>query len=238
MPTTGDVVLKEVLRVLQDPNPDNPVSPVDAIQREINEIASLLCSKDHLGLGEAWVRPLFSLAVGDDEYTLPFASGTEYEQVIDLRYDSDNVELVRCSYEHIAAHRVGSPLAVGRPTHVCLREGAVNREVTMLVYPVPTTAEAVNGLVSLTPVPWEVNMEAPAIPFSKRATLALVKLVAASIGKTLGSEKLIALDLSPNCFSGWQSSAMELVRLERLRIIRLKRSHGARNYAWVREWTE
>jgi hypothetical protein len=237
MPTTGEAVQQAVLSILQEPSPENPISSLQAIRREINEVSSLLCTKDYLGLGEAWVRPLFSLVAGDDEYLLPFAGGVEYEQVLDLRYDSDNVELVRCSYEHISAHRTGTPLASGRPTHLCLREGAVNREVTILVYPVPLAAEAVNGLVSLTPVPWEDGDDtAPAIPFSKRSSMALAKLVAANIAKTLGREKLTALDLAPNCWDGWIASAMEMVRTERLRIIRLKRSHGARNYAWVSRW--
>jgi hypothetical protein len=98
---------------------------------------------------------------------------------------------------------------------------------------VPVVAEAVNGLVTVVPSVWEDKETPPVIPFSTRATRALELLTAASVGRAMGASTLTSLNLNPSVFKEWEAEAHELVRQERLSIIRLKRSN---NVNWVQEW--
>jgi hypothetical protein len=234
MSTTGPQVVLNVQALLQESSPDDPVVPVDIYPPIINRMVSMLAGPEHLNIGSAWVSPILTLVAGTDEYELQ--TGVEYEQVLSLCYATDRVPLRKESLDTVSLLWTGTTKAQGRPRFMCLRPEP-DQHIKVMVWPCPTAGEAVNGLVTLAPTPWVSTATAPSIPFSARATMALELLVASAIGKTLGTDKATALGLNPACFDGWKAEALELVRQERLSVIRLKRSYGANNCDWVQAWS-
>lgn len=231
MSTDGRAIMEGVRRTLGDPDTGRVVVENDELQQAIARHVPLIAKE--LGLGQAWVTGIVSLIPGTIDYTL---SGTdEYEQISEIVYHNDRVPLPIRSLPEVTSRRSGA-LAVGRPSMCALRPDTT-QGVTLAVDTNPQVAETLDALVTLVPAVWEIgDTTPPTIPFSTTAARALELRVASSLAATMGPEKRNALALDKDDSKVWASEAAELIRQERLTVIRWKRSHGPMNHAWFRIW--
>jgi hypothetical protein len=232
MSTTGPEVVAEVWRILQDTGPRRVVAE-DTIRRatieSVAEVASLV------GLGTTWVATAFTTSLSLRDYTLSNAS--EYQQVLDLKYASDNQPLLQLSREDILIGRSGAGHSVGRQYGYALTQ-AVDGTVNVEFEGYPNLVEAVSALVSVVPVTWPVgSAAAPTIPFSTKASRGLELLTAAALFPAMGEDKRTSLDLPPEAGQSWRARGLALVHEAALDVIRLKRAQGPQNHDWVLIWS-
>jgi len=232
MAGAGNTVVTAARALVGDNNAARPVIAQDDFRRAVNRQVAFVAKK--LGLGPAWDEDAITLTTADYDYTLP--TSVEYNQVIALAYASDRRPLDKRSPEEIRELRSGTVSAHGRSYLYAMDFDSSGRAVVMLPY-LPNHAETLDAYVSTMPAQWAAGPGTPpSIPFSETALRALELLVAAAVVKPLGSDKMTALDLSAKAADDWISEAMELLREERLTVIRMKRARGPRNYAWFRAW--
>lgn len=232
MAGAGNTVVTAARALVGDNNAARPVIAQDDFRRAVNRQVAFVAKK--LGLGPAWDDDAITLSLTEFDYTLP--TSVDYNQVIALQYSSDRRQLDKRSPEEIRELRSGTGSASGRSYLYAMDRDSSGRAVVMLPY-LPSHVETLDAYVSTMPSQWESGPGTPpSIPFSETALRALEMLVAAAVVKPLGSDKMTALDLSPKSADDWISEAMELIREERLTVIRMKRARGPRNYAWFRAW--
>jgi hypothetical protein len=230
---SGDLVRAEIYTLLGITNTADPMIPLDTARQGINRTVALVAKE--LGLGPAWITSAISLTTALRDYTLP---GTvEYEQVLQMIYSTDKQPLRKVPLDEILAARGGSGSSSGRQFAYALTPTSTQTVTVSFAY-LPNAAETIDVLATTMPVPWpKGSAAAPTIPFSTTALRSLELLGACDLGGSLGPDKMNALDLNPKTFDGWRATAMELIRQERLTIIRLKRANGPTNYAWFSSWS-
>lgn len=232
MSTSGPIVARDVRKMFNDADVESIIGD-DELRLAINKTASMMSSEDNLSLGAVWLSPAFTLAPPALVYYFP--TGVEYQSVQVLRFSSDKRQLFKRPRLEIEAMNQGS-VSPARPSLFYLEQTSDQRVEVGIPGP-PKAAEAVEALVSTTPADWESGpATAPAIPFSTRATNALKLLVAATVGSSLSKTKIVSLDVNPSVFELWHNEGMDLLRLDRLTIIRLKRAKGPASWAWFDIW--
>lgn len=233
MSTTGDVVRNEVYVLLGVTNMVDPqVIDSDGIRKAITNNVAVIAKE--IGLGPAWLTPGISLVTNAMDYTLP--AGVEYDQVLSLVYTTDKWPLQKVSRDEILNLRAGVQNSTGRRFEYAMYPDASGL-VQVMFGRFPQKAEGIDVLASTVPVPWNAgDAVVPNIPFSTTAVRALEYLAAAEYGAAFGPDRIVALNINPNVFKTWQDKAMELIRQERLTVIRLKRSNGPMNYTWYSAW--
>lgn len=232
MAGAGNTVVTAARSLVGDTNEARPVIPQDVFRRAVNRQVALVAKK--LGLGPAWDDAAITLSTTEFDYTLP--TTVEYNQVIALQYTSDRRQLDKRSPEEIRELKSGTGISAGRSYLYAMDFDPSGRAVVMLPT-LPGRVETLDAYVSTMPAQWAAGPGTPpSIPFSETALRALELLVAAAVVKPLGADKMTALDLSPKSSTDWLDEAMELLREERLTVIRMKRARGPRNYAWFRAW--
>ena len=238
MSTDGAKVVTEVRRIMGDPDDGRPQIDTDQIAQAVVRQVGLIASE--VGLGATWVPSIITLVPGTIDYDFPTtigsASDVEYQTIIDLVYQRDRLPLPRRSYDEIQALRA-VVVTQGRPVMCCLLPDATQK-LRMYLSSNPQVAENLDAFVTLVPTTWNVtDATPPTIPFSERCSRALELRVAAVVGKTLGDEVLTALTLNASTFDAWMAEAAEMIRQERLTVIRLKRARGPLSFAWVTAWS-
>lgn len=232
MSALASEVVTEVRRILQDWDEADPVVREDIIRQNVNRAVALMAGE--LGLNPAWSLGAISVVAGTRSYTLP--AGSEYQQVIELRYSSDRRPLRRYSQAVVAAGQAGLSTTGGRQYSYNLE---IEPDQTYRIeFPgIPAVDEDIDAYLSTMPATWPIGPgTAPTLPFSERALRACELFTAASCGKSLAEDRLTALDLNPKVFDDWRGEAMKLVEHERQTIAMLKRAHGVGNYAWFAAW--
>lgn len=231
MSTDGPAILKRCRAIMREDMLGRPVFGDDEMREAVNRHAPMVCKE--LGLGTAWSTSIVALVSGTVEYTLP--SSSEYERIVQVRFASDKKDLpIRGLGEILAAHD-GGP-AEGRPQRCALRPTSA-QTVSLLVDLDPTAGEDLDALVSMQPDVWDASdATAPTYALSQAAARALELRVCASVVETAGAEKLNQLAIGEKAAARWTAEAAELLRLESLTIIRMKRSHGPMNYGWFVAW--
>lgn len=227
----ASTVLSEARLTLGDPDPERPVVAQDKYRQALNRQATIVAK--HIGIGPLWVTSAITTATNDWEYTLP--SGSEYSAVLELVYASDKQPLRKVSREEILAARSGSATVSGRPLTFAMDLDPTGLVVVMFgMY--PNRVEAIDAYVSVVPVEWGAgNATVPTIPFSKGGLQALALMTAHDVATKMGPDQMTALDLNAKAIEGMRETAMELIRLERLTVISLKRT---RRSAWYSDWSQ
>lgn len=231
MSTTSLAVALNVREVLGDPDTGRPVFGNAAMRQAVNRHMTIVSRE--LGLGTAWGSAAVTLLTNTLDYTL---SGTaEYQQVRQVVFTSDMANLPIRSFEEVMDRRAGN-VGTGRPSMCCLRPTSTQTTVLM-VDSYPATSETLDLLYSTLPETWDASdATAPTIPFSAPAARALELRVAASLAASAGAEKRNALALGAADVETWLKEAAELIRTERLTIIRMKRSRAVRG-GWFSAWS-
>jgi hypothetical protein len=231
---SGDLVRAEVYGLLGITSGASTIVTPDTVRRAINRQVAVIAK--NIGLGPAWISPAFTTTLVDLDYVFPSGSGVEYEQVLQLVYAADDWPLVKVSMDEITSARAGSTQSHGRQYEYALDVSAA-QVVGIHFSRLPNAVEVVKAYVSTMPVPWPAGSAAPpTIPFSTTALRALELLSAEEIGRTLGEDRINALDLNPRAFDSWHVLAVELMGQEELSVIRLKRARGPYNYRWFMDW--
>lgn len=229
-------VVREAHDLLHDSNYANPVVPDDLLRQSINRNATILSAE--LGIGAFWITSAITTDPTLYDYDLPKTiDGNEvrYEQVINLVYNRDRWPLVKFSRDECLISRAGSQRSVGRQFSYALSQNP-DQSLTVNFPGKPSQVETIDAYVTIVPSQWDAGEDAPTLLYSQRALRALALMVADDVGRPLSDDKLVALQLSPKSFDGFHAQAQELLRLERLTIIRLKRSNGPKNFAWFASW--
>ena len=233
MSTDGLSVVNNARVILGDPDNGAPVFTTPEMRMALNSEQAIMATPDVLGLGSAWSLASITLVPGTLDYTLPGTA--DYAQVLTVRYSSDSLPLRQRSLEEIETRRSGA-IAQGRPTIYALRPTSTGT-VVLMVDTDPKSGETLDLLVTTVPARWvATDATAPTIYFSQKGALALELRTAAAMVEAAGPEKLNALALGATDAKAWRAKSGELERLERLAIIRLKRSLGALNSAWFIQW--
>lgn len=231
MSTNGPAVVLRMRAILREDQTGRPVFEDAELREAINRHAQLLGME--LGLGTAWVTTITTLVAGTLDYTLPATN--EYQSIQFLKFASDGQELPVRSFDAVMARRAGGP-ALGRPQFCALRPTEM-QTVSLMVPTDPDQSYAIDALVSYAPGTWDASdTTAPTYALSEAASRALELRACASVVQTAGGEKRNALAISDDAPKVWNAEAAELVRLERLRIISMKRSRGPRGGSWFMEW--
>lgn len=243
MSTNGNAVVEQVRRILNDPDNGRPVVDTDPIRQAVVRQVALVAKE--LGVGAIWVPSILTLVPGTIDYTFPTSftdkdgnahSAVEIQTVVDLVYQRDRLPIPRRAYDEIQALRAVT-VTQGRAVMACILPDPTGG-LKVYLSSNPLTSEALDAFVTIVPTTWNVSdATPPTIPFSQTASRALELLVAAAVGITLGPEKLTALALNEDTFAAWKAEAMELIRQERLTVIRLKRARGPLSFAWVTAWS-
>jgi len=232
MSTTGPDIVKRCRAIMREEMLGRPVFGDDEMREAVNRHAPIVCKK--LGLGTAWSTSIVTLVPGTVEYTLPGTA--EYERIVMVRFESDKKDLPLRGLDEILKAHEGGP-ATGRPQRCAMRPTS-SQSVSLLVDRDPATGEDLDALVSLQPDVWDASdATAPTYALSQAAARALELSVCASVVETAGAEKLNQLAIGDNAVARWGAEAAELLRLEELTIIRMKRSHGPMNYGWFVAWS-
>lgn len=230
MGATWKVTLAEVRRVLKDPETGNQVIADDVIRQALSRSVILACG--YMALGTAKVTDLITLVPGQHTYEL--SAGTPYDMIGELRLTSDNQEIFRKSREYVENLRQGDTVGTGRP-QVHYLDPQQDGSTDVVMWPTPAAAETVTGWVNLEPQSWATDGEG-VIPFSQRALRGVELLAAAAVADSSDDEVLSALGLPAKSSQGWRAEAMEMFRIEKLKVIQKKRAAGPRSPLWLYDW--
>lgn len=231
MSSTADVVIAEARKSIGDRNAARSIVDRDVYRQACNRQVGLVAKE--IGVNPFWATHAILTTTSD--YDIEFSAASEYERVLDLVYASDKRPLRKVSKDEIFNDRASSATTHGRPYKFALDVDNQGRVVVMFGV-LPTAGEYIDAYLTTMPEDWDGVTTPPTIPFASSAVNALTLLVCVDVVSSLGEDKMVALDLSPKAVASWRDMAMELIRLERATIIRMKRARSGNGYGWFNDW--
>lgn len=216
-----------VLTYLRDPT--TVVVSATEINQFLDDAVKLIAKELGL-LNQSWTANAFTAAANTTDYAL--AGGMQYEQILRLQRQKDSWPVFKRSAEYVESLRIGTSPATGVPQYFYPLENAA-QVITVRLWPTPDASQVgdkYDMLGSTTPA---TMPPATAIGLSDAALIAMRKMAAAAALDFMSDDQVARLNLDKAVAQIWKAEAAEILRQERLTLIRLKRTGGRE---WYLRW--
>lgn len=217
MSETVAVVVQNVRIHLWDVDDQNYAIDPDRMMLQLNAVIQKVAAEG--GTTKTWSTGAVTVVANDYDYDL--SSSYQYQNITEVRTQSNGWTLRRYTPEQIQQFRIGSNLAVGIPERYSLREND-SQIVTLELDPIPSRADLIDLMI--TTVPASVSADTDTVDFSTAMLRGIECLVAARCYAIMSPDDRTRLGLDDRFGIRMQKDGEDALASDANRISSLRRT--------------